>query len=117
MKTIALLGEIPEIHTCNSIFLVGGFGDSEVLRYCSRLSFCLISKNRLWGRTELKKGFGDRVVKPAQPGLAVLRGAVMFGLNQKAITSRIMKCSYGISTTKSWRDFDASVSKFVLFDG
>ena len=64
-------------------FLVGGFADCSILR------------------ASLEKDFPHAtVLKPREPGLAVLRGAVMFSNNTAIITERRMSRSYGIGRSK-----------------
>ena len=62
------------------IFLVGGFAESELLQ------------------TLIKSRFDSsrcKVVVPVRPGLAVLRGAVQFGMNQDVFASRMARFTYG----------------------
>jgi lambda repressor-like predicted transcriptional regulator len=40
----------------------------------------------------------------SNPSLCVLRGAVLFGLNQKTIASRVMQHTIGIETSEIWRN-------------
>jgi molecular chaperone DnaK (HSP70) len=66
------------------IFMVGGFSESPFLK------------------AEIKKIFEDghkiNVLVPRRPQVSVIRGACMFGLNPRSITSRISKMTYGINT-------------------
>ncbi|XP_052794437.1 heat shock 70 kDa protein 12A-like [Mya arenaria] len=72
----------------NTILMVGGFSESMMLQ------------------EQMKAAFGDkRLIIPENAGLAVLKGAVMFGHDPLTIASRIAKCSYGISV---YRDFNPS---------
>jgi molecular chaperone DnaK (HSP70) len=69
----------------NFIFMVGGFSESPFLK------------------AEIKKGFSAseyaiNVLVPRRPQVSVIRGACMFGLNPRSITSRISKMTYGINT-------------------
>ena len=58
---------------------VGGFSESPLLQ------------------DAIRKAFPDcQVIVPQEAGLAVLRGAVVFGYNPKAIDSRIAKYTYGV---------------------
>lgn len=71
-----------------TILLVGGFSESPMLQDAIRNNF----KDK-------------RLIVPEEAGLAVLKGAVLFGHDPVTITSRIAKCSYGI---RVYRDFDQS---------
>lgn len=65
------------------IFMVGGFSESPYLK------------------SEIKKRFETEnltVLAPRRPQVSVIRGACMYGLNPRSITSRIAKKTYGINT-------------------
>lgn len=65
------------------IFMVGGFSESPYLK------------------SEVKKQFETpnlTVLAPRRPQVSVIRGACMYGLNPRSITSRIAKKTYGINT-------------------
>ena len=69
------------------IFMVGGFSESPYLK------------------SEIKKEFennGVTVLAPNRPQVSVIRGACMFGLNPRLITSRIAKMTYGINTLTTY---------------
>ena len=84
----------------DTILLVGGFSESPLLQ------------------EKIKSNFSDkRIIIPPEAGLAVLKGAVMFGHDPLIIKSRVAKCSYGISV---YRDFDPTIhppSKKVFLNG
>ncbi|XP_062620275.1 heat shock 70 kDa protein 12A-like [Saccostrea cucullata] len=66
----------PDISDTNNIIMVGGFSESPILQ------------------DMIKQSFPDvRVIIPPEPGLAVLKGAVLFGHNPVTISSRITKYS------------------------
>ena len=50
---------------------------------------------------------------PQEAGLAVLRGAVVFGYNPKAIDSRIAKYTYGVKTNEEFDTEKHMESKMV----
>lgn len=88
----------PASRGTDTILLVGGFSESPMLQDAIESNF---SKKRL--------------IIPEEAGLAVLKGAVLFGHNPLTIVSRIAKCSYGI---RVYRDFQNGVhpqSKKVTF--
>jgi len=65
------------------IFMVGGFSESPYLK------------------SEIKKRFENEsltILAPRRPQVSVIRGACMYGLNPRSITSRIAKKTYGINT-------------------
>ncbi|XP_063413658.1 heat shock 70 kDa protein 12A-like [Mytilus trossulus] len=64
-----------------TLLLVGGFAESKVIKNSIITNFPLL-----------------RVINPDDCSMAVLKGAVLYGHDQKAISSRISKCSYGIGT-------------------
>jgi len=68
-----------------TILLVGGFSESPMLQGAIRDNF----KDK-------------KLIVPAEAGLAVLKGAVIFGHDPLTIVSRIAKFSYGI---RVYRDF------------
>ncbi|RUS33170.1 hypothetical protein BC938DRAFT_472784 [Jimgerdemannia flammicorona] len=70
----------------NRMCFVGGFSASKYL----------------WRRAQEK--FGDRIemVCPVDPGSAVVKGAVICGLNTRFITSRCARLTYGVKTSGPW---------------
>ncbi|KAH3818541.1 hypothetical protein DPMN_120262 [Dreissena polymorpha] len=71
------------------IVMVGGFSESTLLQ------------------KRVKEAFpGIQVIIPADAGLAVLKGAVMFGHNKRCIISRIARFTYGVQCQTP---FDESV--------
>jgi molecular chaperone DnaK (HSP70) len=86
------------------IFMVGGFSESPFLK------------------TEIKKRFEDEtltVLAPRRPQVSVIRGACMYGLNPRSITSRIAKKTYGINTLTTFdserHPEEKKVNIFFLF--
>lgn len=67
----------------SSILLVGGFSESPMLQVA------------------IKEAFIDKkVIVPQDAGLAVLKGAVLYGHQPKTISARICKYTYGVGTTQ-----------------
>jgi len=65
------------------IFMVGGFSESPFLK------------------TEILNRFSSsqvQILVPRRPQISVVRGACLYGLNPRSITSRIAKKTYGINT-------------------
>lgn len=82
------------------ILLVGGSAESEHIQ------------------NELRKAFSSvKLVVPSEAGLAVLKGAVIFGHCPTMITSRILRFTYGTNTSP---DFDPKIhreDKKITIDG
>ena len=68
----------PSVNDVSSILLVGGFAESPMLQEAVREAF-----------SELK------IIVPQDAGLAVLKGAVLYGHQPKAISCRVCKYTYG----------------------
>ena len=83
-----------KLNNCCAILMVGGFSDSPMLQ------------EQL--RKEHKK---LRIIVPEEAGLAVLKGAVIFGHNPTTIASRVCKYTYGIQTTTDFIPGDHPESK------
>lgn len=82
------------------IFMVGGFSESPYLK------------------GEVKKRFEDEsvmVLAPRRPQVSVIRGACMYGLNPRSITSRIAKKTYGINTLTTFDPERHPEEKKVIF--
>lgn len=95
--------QLQKAQRLQAIFLVGGFGSS----------------NYLFERVQ--EEFGSRVGLVAVPPrceLAVVRGAVYFGLNPRVVTSRIPRYWYGIDTTTTFEEgIDPPSYKIIRADG
>lgn len=83
-----------------TILLVGGFSESPILQEAIRSNFP-----------------DKRLIIPEEAGLAVLRGAVIFGHNPVTIVSRIAKCSYGIRVYRDFKDGVHPNNKRVIIGG
>ncbi|XP_060586655.1 heat shock 70 kDa protein 12B-like, partial [Ruditapes philippinarum] len=71
----------PNVDACDVILMVGGYSESYLLQ------------------EKIKSNFpSKKVVTPNEAGLAVLKGAVMFGHNPALIAERKMKFTYGNET-------------------
>ncbi|KAH8553127.1 hypothetical protein BGW37DRAFT_488514 [Umbelopsis sp. PMI_123] len=83
-QVLALIdGQLNQSPNLEAIFLVGGFGQS----------------NYLFRRVE--EAFANRVGMigvPPRGELAVVRGAVYFGLNPQIVTERVSRRTYGVET-------------------
>ncbi|XP_061185466.1 heat shock 70 kDa protein 12A-like [Saccostrea echinata] len=78
---------LQEHEKVKSILLVGGFSESKLLQ------------------EEIKKAMADKTfVIPNECGLAVLKGAVLYGHSPLSITSRIMKYTYGVASDSIFKE-------------
>ena len=82
------------------VLLVGGFGESDVLK------------------KECVKGFGANVhlLTPIEAQTAVVKGAVLFGLNPHQITSRIARYTYGTGCRMLFEDGVHDFKRLVTDD-
>lgn len=87
----ALIGHLdklfkdPNLFDLRHIIMVGGFSECELVQ------------------TAMRKAFPNKkTIIPDEAGLAVLRGAVLFGHQPKKISKRILKKTYGIETLPEW---------------
>ena len=86
----------------NFIFMVGGFSESPYL------------KAHIKNRFEQE---GLTILVPKRPQVSVIRGACMFGLNPRSITSRISKKTYGINTLTTYDQQKHTEEKKVVIEG
>lgn len=94
------LFKLPSLKDVSSILLVGGFAESPVLQRAIRETF------------QQKK-----IVIPEGAGLAVLRGAVLYGHKPNTITGRVSKYTYGIEICPR---FDSTIhpkAKKIVLNG
>ena len=75
------LFKLPNVKDVSSILLVGGFAESPMLQEAVREAF----RNK-------------KVIVPQDAGLAVLKGAVLYGHQPKTISARVCKYTYGVRT-------------------
>lgn len=86
MKELFMQSALKDV---SSILLVGGFAESLMLQTAIRDAF----KNK-------------NVIIPREAGLAVLKGAVLYGHEPKNITGRVCKFTYGVRIN---RKFDSAI--------
>ncbi|XP_064095430.1 uncharacterized protein LOC135207538 isoform X2 [Macrobrachium nipponense] len=77
----------PEVNHLQYMFLVGGFAESELLQ------------------KHIRDTFGHRVnvIIPQGMGLAILRGAVQFGLDPGVVTVRRSRLTYGVGVLNRYQ--------------
>ncbi|XP_021376572.1 heat shock 70 kDa protein 12B-like isoform X2 [Mizuhopecten yessoensis] len=73
----------PEVRGTSTLLLVGGFSESPIVQETMKRKFPRV-----------------KIVVPAECGLAVLKGAVIFGHEPKNISARVAKFTYGIAISK-----------------
>ena len=86
----------------NFIFMVGGFSESPYLKANIKSKF---------------EQEGLTILVPKRPQVSVIRGACMFGLNPRSITSRISKKTYGINTLTTYDPQRHTDEKKVVIEG
>jgi len=92
----------------NFIFMVGGFSESPYLKAEIKKSF---EESGVIGGAKIN------VLVPRRPQVSVIRGACMFGLNPRSITSRISKLTYGINTLTTYDPAKHAEEKKVVIEG
>lgn len=92
--------EEPDIGHITHLFLVGGFAESTLLQEF------------------IRSVFSDHVtvVIPQGVGVAVLKGAVMYGLDPGVITTRRAKLTYGIGVIVPFKQGFHPIEKLVVKD-
>lgn len=69
-----------KVQQVDKILMVGGFSESSIVR------------------TAVTRAFPNvKVVAPSEPGLAVLKGAVIFGHDPSAISTRVSRHTFGVA--------------------
>ena len=88
-----------EYRGIETILLVGGFAESEIVQ------------------DEIRAAFADkRIITPNESGLVVLKGAVMFGHNPKVVKSRVSKYTYGVEVHAPF-DEASHPAEYKFLDG
>ncbi|GBC08152.1 hypothetical protein RclHR1_07930009 [Rhizophagus clarus] len=78
----------PAKKKCSAMFLVGGFSESPYL--VKKIEEAFISVVPI-------------ITVPQNPITAVLRGAVMYGLDKAAVATRVLTMNYGVRVYPLWR--------------
>ncbi|KAH3832465.1 hypothetical protein DPMN_105753 [Dreissena polymorpha] len=86
--------EKPDCIGVEAIMMVGGFSESKLLQEIFKMTF-----------TQLK------IIVPPEAGLAVLKGAVIYGHCPTAITERISKYTYGVASRVDFNEKIHPMSK------
>ncbi|XP_050049304.1 heat shock 70 kDa protein 12A-like isoform X1 [Dermacentor andersoni] len=95
-----VLGD-PRLGSIHYLFLVGGFAESQMLQ------------------KELREAFAPhtRVIIPQGVSLAILRGAVLFGLDPMVVNVRRSRLTYGVGVLNRFVHGVHPPSKLVVKDG
>lgn len=107
-KVAEIINAAKEEKACpvNFIFMVGGFSESPFLKAEIKKAF-----------ENSEEGESVQVLVPRRPQVSVIRGACMFGLNPRSITSRISKMTYGINTLTTFDPERHPEEKKVIIEG
>lgn len=100
-KHVTKLLNTPELSGCTTIVMVGGFSESPVLQ------------------EKVKEALKYRCVStiiPQDPGLAVLKGAVIFGHKPTTITERVLRHTYGTDLVLEEFDIHSRIDQVVKVD-
>ena len=87
----------PEMSDVNTILLVGGFGECQLMQ-----------------ESVMKAVGGRTVVIPDEAGLAVLKGAVRFGQRPRFVSSRCVKYTYGYGLTDFFDESKHTLEKMCI---
>ncbi|XP_061164053.1 heat shock 70 kDa protein 12B-like [Saccostrea echinata] len=100
VKHVKKLLADPKVKGTNVILMVGGFSESAIVQQA------------------VKDAFPDcRVVIPHEAGLAVLKGAVLYGHDPSAVASRIAKFTYGIGCTELFDPQKHDLKRKMVIEG
>lgn len=100
IKHVKELFHSPKVKDVNKILMVGGFSESYILQEA------------------IRNAFPDcQVIVPIDAGVAVLRGAVLFGFSSNTITSRIAKYTYGVDMNAIFNPKIHKESKKEVIEG
>ncbi|KAK3602832.1 hypothetical protein CHS0354_026386 [Potamilus streckersoni] len=90
----------PALENVNTFLMVGGFSESPMMQ------------------AAIKKAFPNaKVIIPAEAGLVVLKGAVVYGREPMKISSRIAKYTYGINILPAFDTTTHPQEKLVIVGG
>ncbi|XP_052793964.1 heat shock 70 kDa protein 12A-like [Mya arenaria] len=91
---------LPVNRGVEAILMVGGFSESPMLQHAVSKEFGVLKR-----------------IVPREASLAVLKGAVIFGHNTKAIKERISQRTYGVETTSPFDATKHDVTKKKYYEG
>lgn len=89
-----------ELRDVNTILMVGGFSECPIMQSAIRDALP-----------------GKKIIIPDEAGLAVLKGAVLYGHKPTTISERISRYTYGINISPPYKAGDHSPERRVSIDG
>lgn len=92
--------ENPRCAEVSTIMLVGGFSESEIMRSCIRTAYP-----------------NKEIFIPKEGGLAVLKGAVLYGHNPKVVSSRTCNNTYGVAVVAPFQQGIHDPEKLFITHG
>ena len=92
--------ENPRCAEVSTIMLVGGFSESEIMRSCIRTAYP-----------------DKEIFIPKEGGLAVLKGAVLYGHNPQAVSSRSCNYTYGVAVVAPYQHEIHDPEKLFIANG
>ncbi|XP_060083671.1 heat shock 70 kDa protein 12A-like [Ylistrum balloti] len=93
--------QLKDVSDVKTIVMVGGFSECEILQQAMIKKF----------------GQSRKLVIPEDAGLAVLKGAVLFGHKPQTITQRKARYTYGINISPAYDERTHSPARRVTIDG
>jgi hypothetical protein len=90
----------PRVSPVENILMVGGFSEAPLIKTAIREAFP--RKN---------------IIMPTEGGLAVLKGAVLYGHNPSSINARVIKYTYGINVAAKFDHHKHPTEKLRIYDG
>ena len=94
---------LPQLSRVSALYMVGSFSKSEFLL------------------TEIRKNIrsieDDNIINPPDSQIAIVKGAIMYGIHPGIVRSRISPRSYGTLMLKPFTQFLHPFSKRVVYDG
>ena len=85
----------------STLLLVGGFSESPLVQAAMKEKFQISDRH---------------VIVPFDPGLTVVKGAVLFGHNPKCIEARVMRYTYGIEIQNKFDEDDPIEKRKLIND-
>jgi len=97
LKTLLSKKELKDIST---MIMVGGFSESPIMQSAINAAFST-----------------KKVIIPDEAGLAVLKGAVLYGHQPQTISVRVSNYTYGINISPTFRSGEHSPERRVCIEG
>ncbi|KAK3100734.1 hypothetical protein FSP39_024387 [Pinctada imbricata] len=98
VEHIETLLNLKQCKGVDTLIMVGGYSECKMLQDTIKQTFS-----------------SKRVIIPMEAGLAVVKGAVLFGHNPNVIVSRMTKFSYGVESTRDFEEGDSNDKRFIKY--